>query len=52
MMKLDNRGWSLGLMIGLVCALLAFILVIAIVYSNFNSTIQKNKAESEERLEQ
>ena len=50
MIKLNNRGWSLGLMIGLVCALLAFILVITIVSINFNHTIQENQAESEERL--
>lgn len=50
MKKLNNRGWSLGLMIGLVCTLLIFILAITIVASNFNSTRQKNQIENEEKL--
>ena len=36
MKKLNNRGWGLGLMIGLLVCFAIALLIICILYSNFS----------------
>ena len=39
MYKLNNRGWSLGLMVTLLCVLFLFIIIITIISSNFKKNV-------------
>ena len=46
MLKLDNKGWGLGTMIGFICVFIVFLIVVGFLVWNWNRGVESPNDES------
>ena len=46
MLKLDNKGWGLGTMIGFICVFVIFLIVVGFLVWNWNRGVESPNDES------